>query len=171
VRGIIGELKAADGITVIDMEAGLELFGRGTPGASDLLVIVIEPSLWSIQTASRIIDLARELGIPKLIAVANKIREEGDVEWIREALRPLGVEVAGVVPYDTDVSLADRRMRSLLDIAPDSAAARAIRELIGVIEQEVGAAPAPAPESGPNGEDDHGKAADAGCPWVVDAYR
>jgi CO dehydrogenase maturation factor len=167
VRGIIGELKAAEGITVIDMEAGLELFGRGTPGASDLLAIVIEPSLWSIQTATRIIDLARELGIPKLIAVANKIREEADVEWIREALRPQGVEVAGVVPYDADVSLADRRMASLLDIAPESAAARAIAELAGVIAREVGAAPAPKGHDGGG----NGKAGDGGCPWVVDAYR
>ena len=171
MRGIIGELKAADGITIIDMEAGLELFGRGTPGASDLLVIVIEPSLWSIQTATRIIDLARELGIPKLIAVANKIREEADVEWIREALRPLGVEVVGVVPYDTDVSLADRKMRSLLDIAPESEAAKAIGALAGVIEQEVRAAAAPVPEASGNGSDANGKAADGGCPWVVDAYK
>jgi CO dehydrogenase maturation factor len=165
VRGIIGELKAAEGITVIDMEAGLELFGRGTPGASDLLAIVIEPSLWSIQTATRIIDLARELGIPKLMAVANKIREEADVEWIREALRPQGVEVAGVIPYDADVSLADRRMGSLLDIAPESAAARAIADLAGVIAREVGAEPPAAAVSG------NGKAGDDGCPWVVDAYR
>lgn len=166
MRGIIGELKAAEGITIIDMEAGLELFGRGTPGASDLLAIVIEPSLWSIQTATRIIDLARELGIPKLIAVANKIREEADVEWIREALRPQGVEVVGVVPYDTDVSLADRKMSSLLDVAPESAAACAIAELAGVIARKVGAAPAAPEASGGNG-----KAGDDGCPWVVDAYR
>ena len=166
MRGIIGELKAAEGITIIDMEAGLELFGRGTPGASDLLAIVIEPSLWSIQTATRIIDLARELGIPKLIAVANKVREEADVEWIREALRPQGVEVVGVVPYDTDVSLADRKMGSLLDVAPESAAVCAIAELAGVIAREVGAAPAAPEASGGNG-----KAGDDGCPWVVDAYR
>jgi CO dehydrogenase maturation factor len=163
VRGIIGELRAAEGITITDMEAGLELFGRGTPGASDLLAVVIEPSLWSIQTATRIIDLARELGIPKLIAVANKVREEADVEWIREALRPLGVEVAGVVPYDSAVSLADRKMRSLLDVAPESDAARAIGEVASVIEEAVHAAAVPtAPEAG---------AGDDGCPWVVDAYR
>lgn len=168
MRGIIGELKAAEGITIIDMEAGLELFGRGTPGASDLLAIVIEPSLWSIQTATRIIDLARELAIPKLMAVANKIREEADVEWIREALRPQGVEVAGVVPYDTDVSLADRKMSSLLDIAPESAAACAIAELAGVIAREVGAEPPP--KVSENGAGGNGKAGDGGCPWVVDTY-
>lgn len=170
MRGIIGELKAAEGITIIDMEAGLELFGRGTPGASDLLTIVIEPSLWSIQTATRIVDLARELGIPKLIAVANKVREEADVEWIREALQPQGVEVVGVIPYDADVSLADRKMSSLLDIAPESAAARAIAELAGVIAREVGAAP-PAPEASGNGAGGNGKAGDDGCPWVVDTYK
>ena len=161
MRGIIGELKAAGGFTVIDMEAGLELFGRGTPGASDLLVIVIEPSLWSIQTAMRICDLARELGIPKLVAVANKIREEADVEWIGEAVQPLGVEVIGVVPYDPEVSRADRSMRSLLDVAPDCDAARAITAIAGAIER-IAAEPA-----------DHAPAESAGaegCPWVVDTY-
>ena len=117
-----------------------------------------------------IVDLARELGIPKLIAVANKVREEADVEWIRDALRPLGVDVVGVIPYDTDVSQADRKMRSLLDVAPHSAAVCAIADLAGFIAREVGAAPATleAEEdaSGGNGKDD-----DAGCPWVVDAYR
>jgi CO dehydrogenase maturation factor len=163
VRGIIGELKAADGFTIVDMEAGLELFGRGTPGASDLLIEVIEPSLWSIQTAMRITDLARELGIPQVVAVANKVRDEADVAWIRQAVQPLGVSLIGVVPYDPAVSLADRTMRSLLDVAPDSEAAQAIGGIAAAIERMAGADAAPAtPAAGGNGDD--------GCPWVVDTY-
>jgi len=160
VRGIIGELDDDRGIVIVDMEAGLELFGRGTPRASDLLLTVVEPSLWSIETATRVVELARELGIPKLAAIANKVREEADLEWIREALQLHGVEVIGVVPYDPAVSLADRRVRSLLDIAGESEAAHAIAAVADWIEA---GAPlkVPAPVGGPAIEDN-------GCPWVVD---
>lgn len=164
MRGIIGELKAADGFTVIDMEAGLELFGRGTPGASDVLIVVAEPSLWSIQTAMRVVELARELGIPKVVGVVNKVRDEADIEWVREALQPLGVDLIGVVPYDPAVSLADRAMRSLLDVAPESNAARAIADVAGAIERLAGAAASPATPA-PNGS-----TGPDGCPWVVDTY-
>ena len=160
MRGIIGELDVDNAITIVDMEAGLELFGRGTPRASDLLLTVVEPSLWSIETATRVAELARELGIPKLAAIANKVREEADLEWIREALKPHDVEVVAVVPYDPAVSLADRRMRSLLDIAGESQAACAIAALAEWIEM---GAPlkVPVPVGASSLEDN-------GCPWVVD---
>ena len=170
MRGIIGELKVeGTGVTVVDMEAGLELFGRGTPGPSDLLVAVIEPSLWSIQTALRVVELARELAIPKVLAVANKVREDADVEWIRGALAPAGVDLIGVVPYDPAVSQADRTMRSLLDIAPASDAARAIAGIVDHLESEMG--PAMPPADAHDGADDGpARPADDGCPWVVDKY-
>lgn len=175
MRGIIGELKATEaGITVVDMEAGLELFGRGTPGPSDLLIGVVEPSLWSIQTAMRISELATELGIPKMVAVANKVREEADVAWIRDALEPLGVKVVAVVPYDAVVHEADRTMRSLVDIGADSEAARAIACVVDFVEAEIRATEAPAEANGEAGPADVAAAAkakaDDGCPWVVDKY-
>lgn len=170
MRGIIGELKVeGTGVTVVDMEAGLELFGRGTPGPSDLLVAVIEPSLWSIQTALRVVELARELAIPKVVAVANKVREDADVDWIRGALAPTGVELIGVVPYDRAVARADRTMRSLLDIAPVSDAARAIAGIVDHVESEIGPARPPALAHDRAG-DGPPRQADGGCPWVVDTY-
>ena len=166
MRGIIGELKQTGGITVVDMEAGLELFGRGTPAASDLLIVVVEPSLWSIHTAERIIGLARELGIPRLVAIANKVREDSDVNWIRDTLGEHGVSVVAEVPYDEAVSKADRSMRALIDIAPDSPAVKAIAGLVDAIEDEarhVFGTPAAAPAG-------NGAKHDDGCPWVVDKY-
>lgn len=154
------------------MEAGLELFGRGTPGPSDLLLCVVEPSLWSIQTATRIIELARELGIPNLAVVANKIREELDIEWIREALQPFEVVLAAAVPYDSDVSLADRKMTSLLDIAPESEAAHAISRVVDYIEAQLHPGSVAATPAAGNGHTDPSAAQtdDTGCPWVVDRY-
>ena len=134
MRGIIGELKVQDesGFTIIDMEAGLELFGRGTPGPSDLLLAVCEPSVWSLHTALRVIELAAELGIPRVGVVVNKVQEAADVEWVRAALGAEGntaVEIVAAVPYDRAVSLADRKVQALLDVAPGCAAVVAIEGL------------------------------------------
>lgn len=156
-----------EGICIVDMEAGLELFGRGTPSASNLLLMVVDPSRWSIETAVRISMLARELGIPKLAAVANKVHDEVDVEWIRGALRPHDVDVLAVVPYDSAVTAADRRMRALVDEAPESAAARAITLVADSIAADAGATAGVAQRSSQDGAA-AGKPGEDGCPWVVD---
>jgi CO dehydrogenase nickel-insertion accessory protein CooC1 len=178
VRGIIGELKVTGGVTIIDMEAGLELFGRGTPGPSDVVITVVEPSLWSIQTSMRVSELAKELGIPKVLGVANKVRDESDVRWMREALQPYGVDIVAEVPYDPAVTDADRKMRSLIDVAPESPAARAIGSLVDVIEALPGMGkPSGSKAQAGNGHvkdphegHDHAPGDEAGCPWVVDRY-
>lgn len=129
------QLSDPGGITVVDMEAGLELFGRSTPGPSDLVVAVAEPSLWSLQTAKRVVELARELSIPRVAAVANKVHDPTDEAWIREALEPLGVEVLAVVPYDPAVNFADRRLRAVIDVAAACPAVKAVEQLADRLEE------------------------------------
>jgi len=74
---------------ILDMEAGLEHLGRGSSGGVDGLLIVVEPSRRSIETAQRIKALAGDIGIKKIWCVANKIRSEEEVRFIRDALSPL----------------------------------------------------------------------------------
>jgi len=49
---------------VMDMEAGMEHFSRGTIGIPDLLLVVTDPGARGVRTARRIHDLAITLGIP-----------------------------------------------------------------------------------------------------------
>ncbi|MDD1668319.1 MAG: AAA family ATPase, partial [Methanomicrobiales archaeon] len=51
-------------IVVMDMEAGMEHFSRGTIGIPDLLLVVTDPGARGVRTAGRIRDLAITLGIP-----------------------------------------------------------------------------------------------------------
>jgi CO dehydrogenase maturation factor len=89
-------LAQPDEWVILDMEAGLEHLGRGSSGGIDGLIIVVEPSQRSIETARRIKALAGDIGITRIWVVANKTESESDVSFIRDALSPL--PLLGAVP-------------------------------------------------------------------------
>ncbi|HEV2123231.1 MAG TPA: hypothetical protein VGW38_10715 [Chloroflexota bacterium] len=136
MRGVIGQLgnqgngsgKGQD-ITVVDMEASIEHLSRGTLRHVDTLLIVTEPYYRALETAGRTVRFARQLNIPHIYAVANKVRSAQDEQAIRDYCAAQELEVAAIVPFDEHVTEADRDGRALLDVAPDSAAVRAISQL------------------------------------------
>jgi len=89
-------VTGAEAVLLMDMEAGLEHLGRGTSRHMDALLIVVEPSVASVRTVERIGALARDLGIASLSIVANKVRNEGDVAFVREHAN---LPVIGTVPF------------------------------------------------------------------------
>lgn len=122
-------LGANNDVNVLDMEASIEHLSRGTPGEVDRLLVVVEPYYRALETAGRIAPLARELGIPSVLAIANKIRDEEDARLIRDYCRAHDLELAIEIAFDEDVRNADRQGRSLIDAAPDATTVRAVREL------------------------------------------
>jgi CO dehydrogenase maturation factor len=111
------------------MEASIEHMSRGTLRDVDILLIVTEPYFRALQTAGRITPLARELGIPQIFVVANKVRSEHDSEIILDYARQLGLDVVGTVPWDDSVQEADIANRALFDHALDSPAVFEIRRM------------------------------------------
>jgi CO dehydrogenase maturation factor len=135
VRGIIRELGEAGGdITILDLEAGLEHLKRGTPRHTDAILVVAEPYYRSLETATRTAELGRELGIPRVAVVANKVRDEHDDEWIRKVFHPRQVEVIGTVPFDSSVVEADRQPAALIDVEPDAPAVRAVAAVLEALD-------------------------------------
>ncbi len=82
---------------ILDMEAGLEHLGRGSSRNVDSLLVVVEPNPRSLETAERIRVLARDLGITRVLAVANKIASAGDLRLIEQGMHD--VPLAAAVPY------------------------------------------------------------------------
>ncbi|MFH1868358.1 MAG: AAA family ATPase [Candidatus Omnitrophota bacterium] len=72
---------------VMDMEAGVEHFGRGTAESCDFVITVVEPSMNSIATAKRIAGFAKDIGIKKIYALGNKVTSENDKEFIIKNLK------------------------------------------------------------------------------------
>jgi CO dehydrogenase maturation factor len=111
VRSILGSTidEVAD-VTLVDMEAGLEHLSRsgGTLAYADVLLMVMEPTRKSILTAARTIELAQELGIPRIAGIGNKARLPKDQEFYEKVCAEFGVPLAAVVPWEADVPAADR---------------------------------------------------------------
>jgi CO dehydrogenase maturation factor len=130
VRSLLADALADVDLTLVDMEAGLEHLSRsgGTLAHADVLLVVCEPTRKSVVTAARTAALATELGIPRVLAVGNKVRGREDAEYLRAALAEEGLGLAGVLPYDEAVAAADRA--GTAGMAPVSAAVRAALESV-----------------------------------------
>ena len=98
-------LLERDEVVIMDMEAGIEHLGRGTAKAVDKLIVVVEPGRGSIETAYRIRELAEDIGLRDIKAVANKVRSERDKDFLLSAMPDF--EFLGFIPYDQAVIEAD----------------------------------------------------------------
>jgi CO dehydrogenase maturation factor len=136
VRGVVGELGQLrpEDVTVLDMEASIEHLTRGTLREVDVLLIVTEPYFRALQTLGRTAPLARELGIPAIYVVANKVRSESDEQAIRDYAGRLDLAVIGSIPFDEAVQQTDRDNRSLIDFPGESTARAAIEAIAGALD-------------------------------------
>ena len=90
---------------ILDMEAGIEHLGRATARAVDRLIIVVEPGKRSIDTALKIVDLARDIGLNAVSLIANKIRSDQDRDFIMNSAG--GLPVIGFLPFEEAFMKAD----------------------------------------------------------------
>lgn len=116
MRGLLGQLiEQEHRLAVVDMEASIEHMSRGTARHVDVLLVIAEPYYRSLETAGRIAPLGRELGIPRVYAVANKVRDERDALAVSEYCARHGLEVIAYVPFDEAIASADRDGMALVD--------------------------------------------------------
>ena len=119
-------------VVVMDMEAGLEHLGRGTAANMDQFIVVIEPGARSVQTYRNVKRLANDLGIQKVRVVANKIRDEGDEDFIRSAIPE--EDLLGFIHYNSEIIDADRRGMSPYDCS--AGAIEEIRKIKAILDRD-----------------------------------
>lgn len=107
-----------DEVVIVDMEAGIEHLARGTAEAVDAFIIVVEPGQRSIQTADTVKDMAKALGVKKVFAVANKVRNDADMSFVRENLK--NTVLLGALAFNQSLMDADIRGISPFNGAPES---------------------------------------------------
>lgn len=122
-------MPGADDVSLLDMEASIEHLGRATPQGVDVMLVIVEPYYRALETASRIAPLARELGIPRLLTIANKVRDAEDSRVIRDFCRSHDLDLVLEVPFDEAVREADRQGRALIDVTPNAITVQKVREL------------------------------------------
>jgi len=102
------------------MEASIEHLSRGTIKHAEHLLIVVEPYFRAMETAGRIAALAPQLGIPHVLAIANKVRTSDEEGALRAYCAERELEIGCLLPFDDRVTAADRNGHSFLDAAPES---------------------------------------------------
>lgn len=130
VRSII-DAVSEDGndVCVLDTEASPEHLSRGTAQYADALLAVVEPYFKSLETGRRMAALAQDLGLERVALVANKIRDERELEAVQTFADRHKLELGGTVPFDECFIGAERASEAPLDFAPDAPAVQAIDEI------------------------------------------
>jgi CO dehydrogenase maturation factor len=128
-------------VLLVDMEAGLEFLGRAAVLGTDAIVAVVEPGRRSLETASAIVRMGREIGVKRFGAVLNKMTDPAQVEAVRAGL-PDGMDLLGQVAHSAALAQADLEGRSVLgaDAEAESALEEARRKLETLVGAEASAA-------------------------------
>jgi CO dehydrogenase maturation factor len=106
-RQVVEKLELKEGeLLLLDMEAGVESFGRGVERHADTILIVVEPSFESIAVAGRIAQMAQGMGIGRVGAVLNKVSSEAMASRTTQELEKLGVKVSGILNYSRELAEA-----------------------------------------------------------------
>ncbi|MCS7139886.1 MAG: P-loop NTPase [Candidatus Nezhaarchaeota archaeon] len=102
-KEVLSKLHARDEIVLVDMDAGIEHFGRGVDKAVDAVLFVVDPTHDSVMLAEKASKMAADLGVSKFLVVLNKV-DEGSERILTANLLRVGIRVIGVVRYDPEVA-------------------------------------------------------------------
>jgi CO dehydrogenase maturation factor len=123
---LLGTVEATGRTVVADFEAGIGTLTRMDAGHVDAVLVVVEPNPKSIEVGARAADLAADKQLGRVVVVANRVRDEADLDRVRGAFPDHDVVA---VPDDPAVVRADRDGVAPLDLAPDAPAVRALAGL------------------------------------------
>lgn len=132
-RQITGALPHDKWNIVGDLPGGTRQPFLGWGRYADTVLVVVEPMAKSLLSARRLARLQLIDDPPRVLAVANKVRDDGDVERVQERT---GLEVIGAVPLDEAMLEADRQGRAVIEQAPDSPVVKAIDSIVERLRAE-----------------------------------
>ena len=117
-------------IVVADFEAGTGTLTRLGGTRFDAIVVVTDPTVKSLEVASRAAVLAAEHTSGPIVIVANRIIDDVDRIAVEKAFDGRAVLL---VPEDDAIPAADRADRAPLDADPDSPGVRALGGLAALL--------------------------------------
>jgi CO dehydrogenase maturation factor len=124
-----------DETIVMDTQAGVEHFGRAIARGFNHAVIVTDPTYSGVGVALAAARLARDLGIPAVHLVVNRVRGEPDIVRVADGLESRGDVVFDSrtwIPYDDLVLGAEPSVDFLFD-TPGEPFLAAVRRLSALL--------------------------------------
>lgn len=103
-RSFLKKLRLeADEIAIVDLEAGVEHFGRGVETSVDCVLVIVEPSIDSLEVAEKISELSSQIDIADVWVILNKITSEKIADRLTDYLNKKDMSVIGSIPQDPEI--------------------------------------------------------------------
>lgn len=118
-------------LTLIDCEAGIEQINRRVLSDIDTLIIVSDPTIKGLKTAAHLENIAQVHGVNgtvRILLVLNRMAN-GDAELLGK-VDESGLDLAGTIPLDRNVSDFDRAGRPILELPDDAPSVRAVSKIL-----------------------------------------
>jgi septum site-determining protein MinD len=118
---LIGELKEAFDIVVIDAPAGIGSYFRLAISQADEGIVVVHTAVPSVRDADKVLHILEESGIGRRFILVNELRfslmKNKAIMTPQDISEILGAELVGVIPYDIEAILACNDGRALTGTA------------------------------------------------------
>jgi CO dehydrogenase maturation factor len=111
---------------VMDNEAGMEHISRLTTNNINLLLVISDPTRRGIQSAARIFELTKTLGleIDRKLLIVNQAKE-GQQEEIQRTVERFRLDLSGIIPEDGQIRDFDLAGKPTTELGEDSRALQA----------------------------------------------
>ena len=90
-------------ITLIDVEAGIEHYGRGIEKNVDMVIVVVDPTFESFLIAQKVAILCHGMEIKYYGVIINKISTNVMKLYVEQELFERGLNIYGLVKYDKEL--------------------------------------------------------------------
>lgn len=129
LRKVIESISRDFDLILMDCEAGLEQINRAVLKSIDLIIIISDISLRSIQTASSIKKHAKKFSHYKEIGlIINRVK--GDIGIVKDKLKELDIPLYGEVPEDPKIMEYDLQGRPIIELPDDAPSVYALRIIL-----------------------------------------
>ena len=131
LRACVDQVGRQYQYVVIDCEAGLEHLSRRTAGDVDVLILLSDASVRSLDTVKRVLDLIEELHtrVGRQVFAFTRVADGVPAELLAAA-RERGLPDPLAIPEDPQVRDLDVRGQALVGVKPDSPAYEAVKGLL-----------------------------------------
>jgi len=135
LRKVIESISKDFDLILIDCEAGLEQINRMVIESVDILLIVSDISIRSLETANTIRKSAKKFTkYKKLGIILNRVK--GNVDYVLKKLEELNLPLLARIPEDDNIVEFDSKGKPIIDIPEDSLSLSSINKLVEVILDE-----------------------------------
>ena len=130
LRTFLDDIMSEYHYVVIDNEAGMEHLSRRTCQSMDVLMVVSDATKVGLETAFRILSLAKEmeLDIGKSVLVVNRV--DGEIPERLKGMMPSGFSKVFILPFNAEVDELTTIGSDLTSLPGDNGMRKAVRELI-----------------------------------------